>query len=91
MKPLEVMVSLETCSYLMSSGENKVWDTLPFYRVPWSFCGPDKHRCAWGIVQERGVGENQIPERIKGPSVGHTEEEEVSLGVSALSGTDQMW
>ena len=42
-------------------------------------------------MQERGVGENQIPERIKGPSVGHTEEEEVSLGVSALSGTDQMW
>lgn len=41
-------------------------------------------------MQERGVGENPIPERSKGPLVGHPEEE-VSHGVSALSGTDEMW
>lgn len=34
MKPLEVMVSLETCLYLMSSGKAKYEILLSLYRVP---------------------------------------------------------
>ena len=80
------MVSLERCSYFMSSGESRVQDSLQLCRVPWSSWDtdpPSRFVVQINIDMLEGLCRRGVQMKIrsqkgaKGSSEGHPEEEEV--------------